>query len=118
MADGQLAVGLRHTLLDVKERGLQMRVVFPTSLIGPLVVTVPKVHSYSSNFMSRAAGNVSSVKTEKARRAQQQYLAKHNRCVFAQSQYSIRSKKMGAEWSMSSNDRHRRAERGGWIKHE
>jgi hypothetical protein len=36
-------------------------------------------------FYVKAAGNVSSVKTEKARRVQQQYFGMHNGCVFAQS---------------------------------
>jgi hypothetical protein len=56
---------------------------------------VPKGAKLPLKFYVKAAGNVSSVKTEKARRVQQQYFGMHNGCVFAQSQYSIRSKKMG-----------------------
>jgi len=66
MADGQLAAELRKCALDVKERGLQTG-----SPIGPLIATVPKGVKQPLKFYVKAADNVSSVNTKRARRRQQ-----------------------------------------------
>jgi hypothetical protein len=58
--------------LDAKEGGiLQTGVVFLPSPIGPLIATVLKAEKLLLKFYVKAAGNVTSVETKKARRGQQ-----------------------------------------------
>ena len=91
-----------------------MRVVFPASLIGPLAATVPKL---LLKFYVKAAGNVSSVKTER----QGEYsgnISVGTTDASLHNHSTHKKQKDGAEWSMSSSDRRRRAEIGGWTKYE
>jgi hypothetical protein len=72
-------------------------VIFPASPIGPLVATGAKGTKLPLKFYVKAAGNVSSVKTEKGKESKAAifWQAQQVHCCTITVLHTIRSKKMG-----------------------
>jgi hypothetical protein len=94
MADGQLAVGLWHALL-MQERGVYRWSALSCPADRSTCCHGAKSAKLTPQFYVKAAGNVSSVQTDKARRGQQQWFGRHNRCIFCTITVLHKSKRMG-----------------------